>query len=54
MSFIALFVNDMIVFDVDELSLQELIANLGRRIRIEDKSVPESFLGKKFTLVKNI
>ena len=37
----------MIIFDIDEISLQELIANLGKRIRIEGKGVPEWFLGIK-------
>ena len=47
MSFIAVYVDDMIFFDVDENSVQELIANLGKRIRIEDKGVPEWFFGIK-------
>ena len=39
-----MYVDDMIFFDVDEISVQELIANLGKGIRIEDKGVPEWFL----------
>ena len=54
MSFIAAYVDDMIIFDVDEFSVQELIANLGKRIRIEDMGVTEWFLGIKITLVKNV
>ena len=40
----------MTIFDVDEFSLKELIANLGKRIRIEDKCVPERFLGIKINV----
>ena len=47
MNFIAVHVDDMIIFDVDEISVQELIANLGKRIRIEDKGVLKWFLGIK-------
>ena len=45
MSFIAVYVDDMITFDVDNISVQELISNLDKRIRIEDKGVPEWFVG---------
>ena len=41
MSFIAVYDDDMIIFDVDKVSVQELIASLGKRIRIEDKGVAE-------------
>ena len=44
MSFIAVNDDDMIIFNIDEISVQELIANLGKRIRIEDKGVLEWFL----------
>ena len=54
MSFIAAYVDDIITFDVDEFSVQKLIANLGKRIRIEDKGATEWFLGIKITLVKNV
>ena len=47
MSFIAVYFDDMITFDADKISMHELIANLGKRIRIEDKGVPEWFLGIK-------
>ena len=47
MSFIAVYADDMIVFDADEISVHELIANLGKRNPIEDKGVPEWFLGIK-------
>ena len=47
MSFIAVYNDGIIIFDVDETSVQELIANLGKRIRNEDKGVPEWFLGIK-------
>ena len=40
-------VDDLIIFDVDEFSVQELIANLGTRMRIEEKGVAEWFLGIK-------
>ena len=36
MSFIAVYVDDIITFDVDNISVQELISNLDKRIRIED------------------
>ena len=36
-----MYVDDMIIFDVNEISVQELTANLGMRIRSEDKGVPE-------------
>ena len=52
MIFIAVYVDDMIIFDIDEVSAQELIANLGKRIRIEDKGVPECFLGTKTHVVE--
>ena len=39
-SFIAVYVDDMIIFDVDEISVQKLIANLSERVRIEDKGIP--------------
>ena len=46
-SFIPVYVDDMIIFDVDENSVQKLIANFGEWIRIENKGVPEWFLGIK-------
>ena len=42
-----MYVDNLINFVVDEISAQELIANLGKRIRIEDKGVPKWFLGIK-------
>ena len=47
-----MYVDEMIVFDVDEISVQELITNLSNLIRIEDKGVPEWFLGKKIHVVE--
>ena len=37
MSVIAVFVDDKLIFYVVENSVQELIATLGKRVRIEDK-----------------
>ena len=37
----------MIVFDVEESSVQELLAILGMQISIEDKGVSEWFVGRK-------
>ena len=42
-----MYIDGMIVFDVEESSVQELLGNLGMQIRIEDKSVSELFLGRK-------
>ena len=39
-----MYLDDMIVFDVEESSVQELLAILGMQIRIEDKGVSEGFL----------
>ena len=39
-----MYLDDMIVFDVEESSVQELLAILGMQIRIEDKGVSEWFL----------
>ena len=36
-----MYIDDMIFFGVDQILVQELIANLGKRIRIEDECVPE-------------
>ena len=54
MNFIAVHVDDMIIFDVDETSVQELVADLGKRIRIEDKGVLKWFLRIKLKLMKNV
>ena len=47
MSILVVYVDDMIIFNVDEISVQELIANLGKWIRLEDKGVLDWFLGIK-------
>ena len=47
MNFIAVYVDDMIIFDVDKFSVQELSSNLGKWIHFEDRGVPEWFLGIK-------
>ena len=39
-----MYLDDMRVFDVEERSVQELLAILGMQIRIEDKGVSEWFL----------
>ena len=52
MKFAAVFVDDMVVFDVDEISLQELLAKLGKWIHIKDKGVSEWFLGIKTQVVE--
>ena len=41
MNFIAVYVDDMIIFDVDKFSVQELSANIGKWIHFEDRGVPE-------------
>ena len=46
-SFIVVDVDDIMIFDVDEILVQELNANLGTTIRIDDKGVTEWFLGIK-------
>ena len=38
-----MYVDDIIIFDVDEISIQELISNLGKRIIIDDEGAPEWF-----------
>ena len=52
MKYVAVFVDDMVVFDVDEISLQELLAKLGKWIHIKDKGVSEWFLGIKTQVVE--
>ena len=42
----------MIYFDVGTISVQELLANRGKRNRIEDKGIPEWFLGIKYHVVE--
>ena len=47
MSFFAVYIDDMIIFDVDFFAVQKLIANLGKWFRIGNKCVPEWFFGRK-------
>ena len=51
-SFFAVYVDDIMIFDVDEILVQELNANLGKPIRIDDKGVTEWFLGIKIHVGK--
>ena len=42
-----MYVDDIIIFDVDETSVQELLTNLGKWTRLENKAVCECFWGIK-------
>ena len=50
--FIAVDVDDIMIFYVDETLVQDLNANLGEPIRIDDKGVTEWFLGIKIHVGK--